>query len=269
MINLVILKTEFKINLKLVVIWTLIFAILIMITLALFDTIRAQQASFTGILNTMPTELLKAFNINNDTYSTIEGYFSSEDLSLFLLAFCTLAVYLGSTTIGKEISNRTITFLVTKPLSRMQIYISKTVAAIALLLAGNTAMAAITFIVTRTLTSDHSASPRFFIVIFATAWLMQLIFLGLGQFLSLLLNDSQAFLLGIGAVFGFWIIDIISALPGLPSFIQFLTPFHYIGALDIKLTHEFSATHIVALAIVALASFIVSAWVFRRRDFEA
>jgi ABC-2 type transport system permease protein len=268
MINFTIYKTELRLNLRMIFIWSFIFSLMTILTMSLFDVTRAQQATVSELLKTYPKEFIQAFKIDASSYNTVEGFFSGRSLSLMIIANSVLAVFLGAYGIGKELSSKTIGFLITKPLSRLNIYISKTAVAVTLLFICNAIFATVAFVSSRILTSDQTGSIRYFAGLFFLLWLVELIFLGLGQLISMYLSDTQAILAGVGLVFVSWIIDILGNITGIPEFVKYITPLYYIDSTYLHDNHELKLTHVLVLASVALVIMLITAWRFNRRDIE-
>ena len=268
MINFTIYKTELRLNLKMILIWSLIFSLMTILTMSLFDTTRSQQATVNELLKTYPKEFIQAFKIDTDSFNTVEGFFSGRSLSLMIIANSVLAIFLGASAIGKEITSKTISFLITKPLNRLQIYLSKSAVSITLLFICNAIFATVGFVSSRLLTSDKTGSIRYFAGLFFLLWLLQLIFLGVGQLLSTVMSDTQAIMTGVGLVFVSWIIDILGNISGVPDFVKYLTPLHYIDSAYLHTNHALQVSDVVVLALTAIVIMLITAWRFNRRDIE-
>jgi ABC-2 type transport system permease protein len=266
MSSIIIAWTTIKQNRNMVLLMAIIWGLLIVFTVALFDTLKAQAPSLEAALGAFPEEFLEAFGASTDTLTTIPGYLNAQVFSLLLLANTILAGYFGAAAIGKEIANNAITLLVSRPISRLNIYLSRFAAYTIVLFAITALIFAITF-VSVILFTKEDPQLRFFLVMFIGSMLMQVFFLAAGQLLGTVLSDGVA----IALVATFSIVSLvlngIARLDGVPEFVRFLTPYEYMDTTYIARESAFKFMSDPWVFVFLTTILVVAgAWWFRRKD---
>lgn len=100
--------------------------LLLWMYVAFFPAFKDQSASMDQMLKTMPESLLKAFNFDIKSFSTIEGFLSTEQFSLMWPIFLILMLvgFAGASLAG-EIENGTIELLLSQPISRLKLFLGR------------------------------------------------------------------------------------------------------------------------------------------------
>lgn len=120
------LRREFKINLRSLLIWTFILVIIYSLVFLLYPHIMVENSkSIEELLSIFPKDVLKAFNMDIADISTALGWFKTEGNIFLLLIYGLYASILGSNILLKEENDKTIEFLYSKPVSRNKILLSK------------------------------------------------------------------------------------------------------------------------------------------------
>jgi len=92
---------------------------------ALFPTIQQQSADYQKILDGLPKGVMSAFNITNSSTSLM-GYLSSKHFGLvWALMIVFLMTSYGGLALAREIETRTMGFLLSLPISRTKLYLSR------------------------------------------------------------------------------------------------------------------------------------------------
>jgi ABC-2 type transport system permease protein len=104
--------------------WTLGIVALVSITLSVYPTVRSSAAGLASFLNNYPEALRQIFRMED--YTSSSGYLSTELFSMMLpLIFISIGVSWGSATTAQEEERRTADILLTLPISRTRILVSK------------------------------------------------------------------------------------------------------------------------------------------------
>lgn len=121
------LKRELKVNRKSLIIWSMVTMALFLIVYLVYPSImNGENATMMNkMLETMPKEMLKAFNMDISGMENAYGWFKTEGYIFLLLIFGMYAAIMGSTILLKEESEHTIEFLYSKPVSRNKIVNSR------------------------------------------------------------------------------------------------------------------------------------------------
>lgn len=121
------LKRELKVNRKSLILWTLIVLLIFLVVFLVYPSIMNSdgQKQIDEMMKIFPPEMLKAFNMDIASISSVFGWFKTEGQIFMLLIGGTYSAILGSSILLKEESDKTIEFLATKPISRNKIVTSK------------------------------------------------------------------------------------------------------------------------------------------------
>jgi ABC-2 type transport system permease protein len=265
--NFTILKFGLKKNSKLMIIWSIIWALLSVMTLTLFTNIKQQAAELEELFASYPESVLEAFGTTAESLTTVQGFYSSQVLSLLLLAGGIFAVYLGVNSTGKEISDKSISFLLSRPISRVQIYFSKMLVSIVLLVISNLAIYGVSLAAIPVFT-EESIPWDYFGAIFVISLLFQVLFLTLGQGLSVIIGDNRSIAFGAAFAIITLIVDAISGLDGVPAFVKYLTPYHYVDLTYITSESIVKSPEFLFFVVSALLFAGIGAFAFKNKDIE-
>ena len=128
-----IYKHEFRTRLRSVLIWSLSVGAMAILFFSIFPAFADQAALMNQLLAKFPPQLLEAFGMNRMDLSTVVGFYSF----IFIFIQLCLAIQAGNYGFGLvsvEESELTADFLLTKPVSRLQVITSKILAALTSLL---------------------------------------------------------------------------------------------------------------------------------------
>lgn len=106
-----IFKRELKSNIKLVIIWTLIIAALVLMMVGSFAVMKDDLEKLTEMMAVMPKALLAAFGMDNLNMTKIESFYGSKGHLIVILMGSIFAVYLSSSLLVKEEDDKTIEYL--------------------------------------------------------------------------------------------------------------------------------------------------------------
>lgn len=121
------LKREFKINLKSLIMWTTILLATYILIFAIYPSLMNEQTkeSLMQMMNSMPKEILSNFNMDIVGIESAYGWFKTEGYTFLVLVGGLYAAILGSTILVKEENDKTIEFLLSKPVKRSKVVTSK------------------------------------------------------------------------------------------------------------------------------------------------
>ena len=265
MINLAIVKTElirlFRINMIWAVIWGLLAAML----MSFFDLINSTEG-VANVYEAFPEEFLDLFGAEAELLGSVEGYFSLEIFLLYGLAAAIFGAYLGGNSLGKEVTARTFHFLLANPVSRIGIYLSKTLVMVIYAAITNMMIAVFSFMSSEALATSDDAEFSYFVLLFVMGAILQLLFMAFGQLVSIVTDEGKALLSAAGiAIFGL-VIDQITNLDNIPEWLKFVTPYYYLDTAHLVETGELLAPDIWVPVIAIPVFIVVGIWYFRKKD---
>src|SRR5690554_4228562 len=136
---------ELRFQKKSLLIWNLSLFLSLVLMLLIYPAVMSEGEAYLKILQSIPSELLEAFSIDFDTFLSFNGFLGYIYLYL-LLALCVLAMNLGLSVLGKEISGKTADFILTKPMTRRRLLTQKNLSGLTLLLLTNLFLNTVTVI---------------------------------------------------------------------------------------------------------------------------
>lgn len=266
--NANIYRHEFRARLKSVAIWSVSLALLIFLFFALFPAFATEAELMNEMLANFPAEMRAAFNLDKMNLATVLGYFSF----LFMFAQLCLAIQASNYGFGLvsiEEAELTADFLLSKPVSRMEVLSSKLLAALSSLAITNLVVWISSFIAITLFRDQRDYEPRTLLLLLVSALIFQIFFLCVGLLISLLVKRVRSVTpYGLGLGFGAYVLSAFSGVLGDVK-LELLTPFKHFDAAAIVANNAYDLPLVllnVGIAVIALA---VSIWLYLRRDIPA
>ncbi|QWB96286.1 ABC transporter permease [Mycoplasmatota bacterium] len=262
--NLII--AEFKRNAKSLILWTVIVAGLAGLMLFMFPAFKDAFDQLEDLLAIYPPEFLEAFGLGEDglDMSNIYGWFGVEGYLFVMLIGGSYAAILGSSILSKEEDDKTIEFLLSKPISRTQIIFGKAIVVLTNLIILNIAVSIFLLIAFATL-------GEFNVVIWLlyafAPLLLQLFFASIAMFISIFITKSrQVMSISLGLSIGLYVVDLISKLTDNAEFLKYFTPYEYINAISIVEDQRIEPLYLLISIAVITISLIASWQLYIRKD---
>jgi len=258
---------ELKAYRKSIIIWAGSMAALAVMYIFIFSSIPINEIeSFKNLIRSMPEGLRKALSIYVDSISTLEGFYS------FVFVYVVLcgaiqAMNLGVSIVSKEISEKTADFLLTKPVKREKILTCKLLAALASVTITNIIYWAITIPMTFTVKSEFSM--KIFLMISATLFFVQLMFIALGVVVAVITGKIKSVIsISLSTVFGFFIIGMLGSVLG-DEAVRYITPFKYFDLAYITQNAAYEISFIIVGILFVIAAIVTSFLVYVKKDIHA
>ncbi len=260
-----IYKHEFFSRLKSVLVWSVSLMLLVLFFFSIFQSFADQAALLNEMMAQFPPALLEAFGITKTDLSSVLGYFS------FLLVFVQLCLAIqagnyGFGLVSIEETELTADFLLTKPVSRLQIITSKLLVAFSCLLLTDLAVTASTFIAIALLSGGRPYDTGTLGLLLVSMLILQLFFLSVGMVISLLVHRVRSvtpYSLALG--FGAYILAAFSGIFGDVK-LEYITPFKQIDAAYIVLHNAYDMPLLLVNLAVTVVALLASYALYLRRD---
>jgi ABC-2 type transport system permease protein len=266
--NATIYKHEFRTHIKSVIGWSIGLILLIIIFLSIFPSFSEQAALLNEMMAKFPPALLAAFGMTGMDMSSIVGFFGL----IFMFVQICLAIqasYYGFGLVSVEETELTADFLMSKPVSRVQIMNSKLLAALSALAITDLVVWVSSTAGIALFGAGHAFETQALVLLLLSILIFQLFFLSVGLIISLLVKRVRSvtpYALGLG--FGMYVLSAFSGLQGV-SVLEYLTPFKHFDPLYIS-QHSAYDTPLVLLSVaVIVLSLAASYWRYQRRDIPA
>lgn len=241
-------------------------ALLFWMFISVYPTVQGSSAQISEFVKKLPPELNKAFGLDPETFTTFEGYVAGKHFSLLWpILVIALAVSLAASYVAGEIENGTNEFFLAQPVSRIKIFLSKSLAGI---------MSIILFVITSTvlvvpvagLYNISVKSENFFVLMFVGI-LFGLAVFGLSMLFSSIFSEKgKAIFLPVGILLFMYVINIVALLKDSLDKLKYLSLFYYFDYSEILLHGKtMTSTWLVLGGTFLIATFAGLLW-FNRRD---
>ena len=237
--------------------------------IALFPSFSDQQQNLEQLIKAYPESFLKAFNFDIKSFTTIEGFLSTEQFSFMwpILLIFILIGFAGGALAG-EVEKGTIETLLSQPVSRAELFFSRYLAGVVMLIlfVVFSIFAAIPII------EIYNISYKFE-NFFAVAYLGLLFgwaILSLGFLFSAIFSDKGkvSFITG-GILVVMYVLNIIAALKDNLADLKYASFFYYFNASKALIYNEIDQWSYVVFIGVAVVCTIVGAIWFSKRNIAA
>ncbi|MGG6314462.1 ABC transporter permease subunit [Paenibacillus macerans] len=255
---------ELKAYRKALIIWSVCMFLLVVSGMSKYTAYSAGGAS-ADVFNDMPKTMKALLGMGSFDVTQMSGFFAMLFLYIELTA-AIHAVLLGSGIIAKEERDKTVEFLMAKPVSRGTVVTSKLLAALTNVVTLNL----VSLVSSIAMVAAYNKGPDItgeIVQFLGSMLLVQLIFLSLGAALSSLLKRPKASgSMATGIMLASFVIAKITDMTDRLNFLNLLSPFKYFSYSRIV---EGEGIHagIAALSIALAAVLAVSTYVlYRKRE---
>lgn len=264
-----IFKYEFKMKRKSILIWSLSLAAFFIFYMAFYPIMVQSSSAFKEIMDSFPEELLSAVGLSEGlSLASLIGYYSLTFTFIHLALGIQSANY-GFSILSEEERELTADFLMTKPISRTKIYLSKFFAAMLSLVITSLAVAIAGFIAITLFSGGESYEVSNVFMFLITLPIFQLVFLSLGMVISLLFRKVRSVLsLSMGLVIGLYVVNSIRGLIE-SEFLGYFTPFYHFEPSETLINGQYNLTlFLISLGVITV-SLIGSFLLYKRRDIHS
>lgn len=257
---------EVKRNSASSIIWLVIMILVNAMMLASFGSVAEMAENTETMLSQYPEEFAKAMNLDILQMTNILHFYASRSFLLVTILGSVYAMMLSSCIISKEESDRTIEFLISKPISRTSIVSSKLCCTIAYVTLFNIIFSISNYILLEIFkTEDYNLKAFIFISI--GAWLIHMIFAFLGLVLSAFSAKTKTNIsISLGIVFIGYFLSIVVSLKEELSFFKYLSPFSYFNTKDLIINTTIQTPYIFITAALCFTCIIITYCHYKRKD---
>ncbi|MTI96157.1 MAG: multidrug ABC transporter permease [Firmicutes bacterium] len=260
-----ILLRELRSNRRSLLIWMLALAALNLFVISLYPTFAGDAEQMEEFMTMFPEEFMRIFGMDRLSMADAIGFYAVEAYFMVILFGSVFAAMLAATMLAKEEDEKTIEFLLAKPVTRSRVVGEKLLAIGAILLLFNLGIGLVSYISFEIWVDDFSRLELFRLLI--APLFAQLAFAGIAFLLSLFfVRKKSAYSAGIGLVIGLYFLHVVSLLAERAEFLRYLTPFWYMNASDIVAEGSLPPWRLLTLVAVAIITAGLTWYLYRRRD---
>lgn len=234
--------------------------------LSIFPSFQKESAKFNELLEAYPKALLEAFNIKDLQISTVEGYIAAEHFSfVWPIMVILLMLSTAGQAIAGEIERGTMSIMLSLPVSRLKIFLSKYLAGILMLVIFCTVSIVSIFplasVMDLKIQTDHIWMVT--LISFLFGWVI----LSAGMMVSSFASERSKvyFTIG-GTLLVMYVFNIVSGLIESAEKLQYGSLFYYYAPSDALVKGEIDSLAVIVMAGTAIVCTIIGAIAFTRRD---
>lgn len=263
---MVLFLRELKRNRKGLIIWSSIFVLYNIMIFSMFPTLSQQSESYKQMMKSMPSELMAAFNIDTLDFSNILSFFGVYSHLYFVLAGSIYAMLLGAGILSKEESEKTVEFLLAKPVTRTTVVTAKLGCSLVYLFVFNLLFAVTTFVLTEIYgKSGYDVNALF--LLSASPLLVFWLFMTLGMLISVFIVKAKTILpISMGTVMGTFILGVASRITDSAKGLIYLSPIDYVNSSDILKEGSIDMVFIVMLLGLTAVSIALTYFFYNKKD---
>ena len=260
---------ELKMYRKSIIIWSIAIPFWILFYMAFYPMIGTDGATFDQIMADFPPEFLAALGMNMDLpMSTVLGYFALT-FGMAQIPIAIQAANYGFSTLSVEERELTADFLLSKPVTRRRIIISKFFAALTALTIVNV------FIWVGSLTSlylfkgDQTFTLSYVIILLSSVTLFQLYFLSIGMVISVSVKKISSVLsYSMGLGLGLYILN--SLKQALSSdILGYLSAYTHFAPAYILVEGHYNILYTIISIIIISVSLTMSYFLYLKRNIHS
>ncbi|MEH7442019.1 ABC transporter permease subunit [Bacillus sp. JJ1122] len=260
-----IFKMEMKANRKSLIIWSIGVIFMVASGMGKYASLGSSGQSMNALMADMPKSLQAIMGIGSFDLSSPIGYYGVLFLYLAVMAAIHAAM-LGANIISKEERDKTIEFLLVKPISRNRMMTSKLAAALMNIIIINLVTLATSIGMVQKYADGENVTGDITMLMIGM-FILQLIFLVVGTAVAaILINAKKANSLSTGILLIFFILSIAIDMNEKLEGLKYFTPFKYYDAKDILNDGSFNFVYL-AISFMLILILLAATYIFyRKRD---
>lgn len=237
---------EMRKNALSLILWMIVISILISVTMSAYPAFLKNQSKVIAMMSILPKGLLQFKGVSNisDLLSVL-GFYAVNNVIYMMVLGSVFAIVLSSNILLKEEYDKTAEYLMTRPISRSEIFVGKLAVILLNVLILNLVAIVVGFISLEIFKNDPF-NIKSFLILSAYTLLLNLLFASIGLFISTLVKRAKPITsFSIGLVLIFYFIFTISKIAESVSKIGYLSPFRYVNMEAINPTYTLDLWHLI------------------------
>jgi ABC-2 type transport system permease protein len=258
---------EMKKNALSLIVWMIVITMLISLTMSVYRTFVENQSKILGMINLVPKGALQFKGISNfNDLLSVLGFYAVNNIIYMMVLGSIFAIVLSSNILLKEEYNKTADYLLTRPLTRSEIFFSKLTVVFLHVFLLNLVTCLAGFICIE-LVKTGSFSIRAFLILSLYTLLLNLLFGAIGLFLSTLVKRPKPITtFSIGLVLIFYFIYTLSKITESAAKIGYLSPFKFVNVDAINPAYKLNLWHLLYFIGISLLLIGISHRLYSRKD---
>jgi ABC-2 type transport system permease protein len=249
------------------IIWMIVINFLISLTMMVYPVFLQNQAKIIGMLDLVPKGALQFKGISNfNDLLSVLGFYAANNVIYMMLLGSVFAIVLSSNILLKEEYNKTAEYLLTRPITRNEVFFSKITVLFIYVLLLNVVTSMVGF-TTLELVKNGDFRIRSFLILSLYTFLLNLLFGAIGIFLSTLIKRPKPITtFTIGLVLILYFIYTISKITESISKIGYLSPFKFVSVDVINPSYSLSIWNLFYFIGISFFLTAIAYRLYKRKD---
>ncbi|WNS74903.1 ABC transporter permease subunit [Bacillus sp. DTU_2020_1000418_1_SI_GHA_SEK_038] len=261
-----IFKREFRRGQKSLIIWSLVLAGLIIWLLSIFPQFAEGQKSMESLFDAYPESMKQMFRMDQLNLGTLIGFYGIEVYMMTTLLGSIYAALLASNILAKEENEKTIEFLLSKPVSRSQVVAEKLMAVIVNLFILNI-VSTLSSIIGFQFAKDEAIPWDTFTLLTIATLLLHVTFAAIAfMFSSIMRKTRNVLSVSLAVVIVSYFINIMSGLSEELDILKYFSPFKFVDAANIINDQMIEPIYLILIGAIILISVSVSFMIYKKKD---
>jgi ABC-2 type transport system permease protein len=258
---------EMQRNAMSLLLWIIVITLLIYFTVSVFPAFAENRSKVMGMINLVPKGALQFKGISNvNDLISILGFYAVNNVIYMMVLGSIFGMVLGSNILLKEEYNKTAEFLLTKPLTRSEVFFSKMAVLVIHVILLNAVTALVGFCSMKLVQNDPFSTRAFLILSLYTLFLNMLFGIS-GLFMSSLVKRPRNITtFGIGLVLLLYFVFTLSKITESVAKIGYLSPFKYVNTEVTNPSYRLESLNVVFFAGLILILGGISYRLYCRKD---
>ncbi|MCD6551184.1 ABC transporter permease subunit [Thermotoga sp.] len=258
-----IYRWDLKRYLKNTLAWTIVLILLQFMYAAFYPSMAKETEFITRWMKVMPKAFVELFGLEDMDFSNILNYLAMVSSIYITLVGGVFVSLVGVRSISKEETEKTMEFLLSRPVTRAEVIFSKLLSSLTHVLMFDALLFFSLYIFSNIYSSGPIELDRFLVFSFSQI-VLHITLMNISFFVGTLKSDN-ALSLGLGMVFVLYILNMISKLADSAEFLKYFTPFSYADP-SFVVKHGLPEFFALYFIVVNLVFAILSPFVFSRKD---
>lgn len=258
---------EMRRNASGLITWLIVITVLITVTMSVYRTFMENQSKITGMLTLIPKGALQFKGISNfNDLLSVLGFYAANNVIYMMVLGSIFAIVLSSNIVLKEEYDKTAEYLLTRPVTRSEIFFSK-LAVVGLNVFLLNLVTALAGLICMELVKKGPFSVTSFLILSLYTLLLNLLFGSIGLFMSTLVRRAKPITtLAIGMVLIFYFIHTLSKITESISAIGYISPFRYVDMNVVSPSYRLDIWHLAYFIGISLFLTGLSYRIYKRKD---
>jgi ABC-2 type transport system permease protein len=265
--NMNLFSKEMRRNAFSLMLWMVVITLLISVTMSVYRTFVENQSKILGMMSLVPKGALQFKGITNfnDLFSVL-GFYAANNVIYMMVLGSIFAIVLSSNILLKEEYDKTAEYLLTRPLTRSEIFFSK-LAVLSVHVFLLNFVTSLTGFICMELVKKGPFSITAFLILSLYTLLLNVLFGAIGLLLSTLVKRPKPITtFSIGLVLIFYFIYTLSKITEGAEKIGYLSPFKYANVDAINPAYKLDSWHLLYFTGISLLLVGLSYRLYTRKD---